>query len=1513
MSRKRRSIISYYEPSPSSGSARWIDFRDTTYNTSSNVYVYSTTSNTSLISLEIEDRLHEPRTARLLIKNRPARPFSDDATIQGTQGPWSNTVSEFTKIKIRDGETNAIYFYGLIYDVQDFMDKDGGILSLTCHDHLQEIMDKTTEGQAGYRVSSRHTDFFRAYDKTSRLIAGNWGTIVSSFAQDVSTSDTSNILVDSRAGIEVGDQLIATNEDGQTEIITVTSLGSPIESKISISRAGTPRVFEDGDQFYKGDLPTSRSGLIKSILGHHSSNITFGDNSATSTDERFQDSLVKYSNEDFIYTLSDSKTSILTKIQNLAVEDPHNSTLTEERTFGFDYFMSPNFTDASLTNEIPKAFFNYFKRGTFPSESQRFGTSGSTTVPSNGLFQQGLNVYHPSPSSTAAGSFSETGKLIPMTTSRFSRPKNEIFSAFEVSYIESPPRRAAIDNYDPQRRDTIFMYAEAATITNADADYSAEDLDYGFLWNQENVSNANDGAILLIDTYHVSPERKPETFFPGLGLATGYNESAEFLNVRLKQLNAAIGSISATTISVDSDARIAGFYVGQHIRVNNEIMKITALGDANDITVERGALGSVAVTHSDNDYVEAWHVAKIQYVAKKAAYSSGSYQNITNTGILLSHINPRLFDGDSAFNFDEYWTVGGASKEWIGDESRSIMTLSYTPQNSYSFHRVGRISYAGNGHFTPNNIRERIFQASQRNHIETLRGMVTTYRPPVFYFTDDVTVATGSGTQTNALQLQTAISGSTNPHLAGIKIGITCNQLDGDGNITGVYGYVESVTSGSFTVKWSSGSGVSTDDTIRIDIPVRAGEVVKVKNDLVNVDTIFGITKSKFTEDEGVRLTSYNIVGEQDQKRAYGYKHFAGAKGPEGPSGIAGFGQATITLGFDIRASSRTKVQWAGGPLVYKGVTYEINPGSLTLTGGSEYVLYYRVGQAFLQAAERSIFVKQIKGVITGELISVAVIITESNTSSGEYPRIGLQNHVKGPAVTDTTPVSETLPGTEILFASDKSTLTTTGTIHGSYTLAATTTDDIDVTSLGFAAGERPFYVGQKIVIENEELQIKAVDNSASPKHIDVLGRPSGVSHAAGTAIRGTYRHGRIRPDEISTGVFALTFDTPKVGDPTGVFSWVPRLKLGTSIGTSIDVTDGAGTDIKADLQLLGSQELKSGDTSPKYIYWTTSAGIRGSMYIGANGVLYVKKDDGEITFQSSSITAADIAVGSDAQGDIYYRAASALARLPKGTAGQVLIMNSSANAPEWLTASSLSGVASSGHGHNTLNLISGAVDAPSIEFVDNSGTGFYKIDANTVGVTCTDDLVVAFNGTSSSNGYVYSVGGYSWNGASTEYINRTTGFIQFYSGGANLRMKIGSVNISEASFYISDTVSSTDLPVSATASGVYSGKYWIKAVTSSRRYKSDIQDYTNYIDSSKILDLNVKTYKDLDGNNQTIGLIAEEVEEILPELVSYKSPTNKNDSNKVVEGVKGNLLEFLLLEEIKKLNKRIDNLEENK
>jgi len=54
------------------------------------------------------------------------------------------------------------------------------------------------------------------------------------------------------------------------------------------------------------------------------------------------------------------------------------------------------------------------------------------------------------------------------------------------------------------------------------------------------------------------------------------------------------------------------------------------------------------------------------------------------------------------------------------------------------------------------------------------------------------------------------------------------------------------------------------------------------------------------------------------------------------------------------------------------------------------------------------------------------------------------------------------------------------------------------------------------------------------------------------------------------------------------------------------------------------------------------------------------------ITASSNVLGGVTMTLGSDADGDIYYRASNVLTRLAKGTAGQCLLMNGGATAPEW-------------------------------------------------------------------------------------------------------------------------------------------------------------------------------------------------------------------------------------------------------
>lgn len=93
-----------------------------------------------------------------------------------------------------------------------------------------------------------------------------------------------------------------------------------------------------------------------------------------------------------------------------------------------------------------------------------------------------------------------------------------------------------------------------------------------------------------------------------------------------------------------------------------------------------------------------------------------------------------------------------------------------------------------------------------------------------------------------------------------------------------------------------------------------------------------------------------------------------------------------------------------------------------------------------------------------------------------------------------------------------------------------------------------------------------------------------------------------------------------------------------------------------------------------------------------------------------------------------------------------------------------------------------------------------------------------------------------------------------------------------------------------------------IGTVVSSRQFKENI---SYNVDSSAIFKLNPATFNLKTDKNKTkrSGLIAEEVHEIMPELVTY------DDQNKPFS-VQYHELPVLLLNEIKKLSKRMDALE---
>jgi len=119
--------------------------------------------------------------------------------------------------------------------------------------------------------------------------------------------------------------------------------------------------------------------------------------------------------------------------------------------------------------------------------------------------------------------------------------------------------------------------------------------------------------------------------------------------------------------------------------------------------------------------------------------------------------------------------------------------------------------------------------------------------------------------------------------------------------------------------------------------------------------------------------------------------------------------------------------------------------------------------------------------------------------------------------------------------------------------------------------------------------------------------------------------------------------------------------------------------------------------------------------------------------------TGSNLAIGSDADGDMYYRASSKLARLPKGAALAIPRMNSGATAPEWGAAGQIVFPATQNPSSNanTLDDYEEGTWTPALAFgggttglTYTSQAGLYtKIGRK---ITCTALMLIVSNGSSS-------------------------------------------------------------------------------------------------------------------------------------------------------------------------------------
>ena len=845
---------------------------------------------------------------------------------------------------------------------------------------------------------------------------------------------------------------------------------------------------------------------------------------------------------------------------------------------------------------------------------------------------------------------------------------------------------------------------------------------------------------------------------------------------------------------------------------------------------------------------------------------------------------------------------------------------------------------------------------------EIVRGSFNIAQFP-YYHVDNVMTGSSSATTFTFADFDTS-SGSINddPRPWGLKPSMPIGVLNSNGTHFSHYNYTRAVTSTTATVHdniFNESGGTSNiipgTNVARFYVPIRAGDFIYVKNHIENIAGNFLITKISYNESPGVQNARLEVVGKDTAIAGKVAKVNAPNVSPDGkgtdgdivPKGSLSFsfpvGASNTKVKFfpnDDGTNHYRSIEWTAGPLLLgNGELYQIAAGntgnmvaydssSLANEIASTYYLYWAPDDP---DAIRAVLQSNWETTETSDTVFLGWARSASD-NAGTYvtngkaeTNVGNQNpdglHIGG---------SHVITGGQFQTraADNGSDDAQQASAEGRIVIKDQRIIIYDGSSTGGANRHIQFYKGGESISGGDTAEGAfmsydtgfgglAMVNFETDTNMDdlVIWAQNGI-----VVIRGEGDHSAGSPTVVSGG---LTIQNTGIaapsdsGDPALFFTagnlaalkWSIGADAAASYALKFGTDDAVGTNTKltldtsGNLTVTGSISGSGGSTALDDIgagdAASTLATSAGNITIDAQG------NNTDIIFKGTTGTVdttfltIDGSTGGDAilrksllfdttcdtstaDGFGVFRFTAA----PDGSGDDVLAFN--AGQSHATPASANNDSVFWTMWTDVISSTSSRLHFEPIDNYDSSTTknfAYIGFNQQLVGINAFYNW--AGGGSASLPGHSFAAD------QDTGMYNISADRLGFTTGGTQ-RLIIDSDG---TSFKTLDTGASAN-DVTVTAAGL------LKKVTSSKRYKENIVAMTT--PSEKIYDLQPSNFIWKKTGENDFGLIAEQVHEILPELSVL-------DEKGRPEAVRYTMLSVLLLNEVQKLKKEIEELKENK